>query len=153
MLHFEWFFLWCDTNLSYKNDNSVKESPAYCQSFFDGLLIVFMTDQQTDGPTDLCIKAPSRSLKNSSETICVAHSVQKRPNTSLAAKGALTHRLQHRTACKIQNGRQGVPKWQTGSGKVFNNLFLRFFHSSTPSMRKVGDGEKKKGKKIKDWWK
>ena len=31
-------------------------------------------------------------------------------NTSLAAKGALAHRLQLRTACKIQNGRQGAPK-------------------------------------------
>ena len=28
--------------------------------------------------------------------------------TSLAAKGALAHRLQHRTACKIQNVRWGV---------------------------------------------
>ena len=32
-------------------------------------------------------------------------------NTSLAAKGAIAHRLQCRTACKIQNGRQGAPKW------------------------------------------
>ena len=39
-------------------------------------------------------------------------------NTSLAAKGALAHRLQRRTSCKIQNGRQGAPKWSTGSGKV-----------------------------------
>ena len=31
-------------------------------------------------------------------------------NTSLAAQGALAHRLQRRTACKIQNGRQGAPK-------------------------------------------
>ena len=30
-------------------------------------------------------------------------------NTSLAAKGALANRLQRRTACKIQNGRQGAP--------------------------------------------
>ena len=36
-------------------------------------------------------------------------------NTSLAAKGALANRLQRRTACKIQNGRQGAPKWQRGS--------------------------------------
>ena len=35
-------------------------------------------------------------------------------NTSLAAKGALANRLQCRTACKIQNGRQGAPKWQGG---------------------------------------
>ena len=32
-------------------------------------------------------------------------------NTSLAAKGALAHRLQRGTACKIQNGRQGASKW------------------------------------------
>ena len=45
-------------------------------------------------------------------------------NTSLAAKGALTHRLQRRTACKIQNGCQGTPKWRTGSGKVSTPRFL-----------------------------
>ena len=39
-------------------------------------------------------------------------------NTSLAAKGALANRLQRRTACKIQNGRQGAPKCRTRSGKV-----------------------------------
>ena len=31
-------------------------------------------------------------------------------NTSLAAPGALAHRLQRRTTCKIQNGLQGAPK-------------------------------------------
>ena len=45
-------------------------------------------------------------------------------NTSLAAKGALAHRLQCRTACKIQNGCQGAPKWPTGSGKVYTPRFL-----------------------------
>ena len=39
-------------------------------------------------------------------------------NTSLAAKGALAHRLQRRTACKIQR-LPGGPKCQPGSGKVF----------------------------------
>ena len=34
-------------------------------------------------------------------------------NTSLAAPGALAHRLQRRTACKIQHGRQEAPKWTT----------------------------------------
>ena len=62
-------------------------------------------------------------------------------NTSLAAKGALANRLQRRTACKIQNGRQGAPKWQRGSGKVSNPRFLgilsNFFDPSTPSMRKI----------------
>ena len=45
-------------------------------------------------------------------------------NTSLAAKGALAHRLQRRTACKIQNGCQGAPKWRTGSGKVSTSRCL-----------------------------
>ena len=45
-------------------------------------------------------------------------------NTSLAAKGALANRLQRRTACRIQNGRQGAPKWQRGSGKVSTPRFL-----------------------------
>ena len=45
-------------------------------------------------------------------------------NTSLAAPGALAHRLQCRTACKIQNGRQGAPKWPTGSGKGSNPRLL-----------------------------
>ena len=45
-------------------------------------------------------------------------------NTSLAVKGALAHLVQRRTACKIQNGRQGAPKWTTGSGKVSIPGFL-----------------------------
>ena len=45
-------------------------------------------------------------------------------NTSQAAQGALAHRMQRRTACKIQNGRQGAPKWPTGSGKVSTPRFL-----------------------------
>ena len=57
-------------------------------------------------------------------------------NTSLAAPGALAHRLQRRTACKTQNGHQEAPKWSTG-----------FFDPSTPSMRKGDNGEKKMGKK------
>ena len=47
-----------------------------------------------------------------------------RKNTSLAAKGALANRLQRHTAYKIQNGRQGAPKWQRGSGKVSTPRFL-----------------------------
>ena len=49
---------------------------------------------------------------------------EKKENTSLAAKGALANRLQRRTAFKIQNGRQGAPKWQRGSGKVSTPRFL-----------------------------
>ena len=45
-------------------------------------------------------------------------------NTSLAAKGILAYRLQHGTASKIQNGRQGAPKWRTGSGKVSTPRFV-----------------------------
>ena len=74
-------------------------------------------------------------------------------NTSLAAKGPLAHRLQHCTACKIQNGQYGAPKWQTGSGKVstprffghFKQLSLnKFFDPCTPSMRKVEDEEEQR---------
>ena len=36
-------------------------------------------------------------------------------NTSLAESGALAHRLQQRTACKIQIGHQGARKLPTGS--------------------------------------
>ena len=50
--------------------------------------------------------------------------VKSEENTSLAAKGALANRLQRHTACKIQNGRQGAPKWQRGSGKVSTPRFL-----------------------------
>ena len=42
----------------------------------------------------------------------------KYKSTSLATKGALAHCLQLHTARKIQNGRQGAPKWLMGSGKV-----------------------------------
>ena len=57
----------------------------------------------------------------------------------------LAHRLQCRTALKIQNGRQWAPKWPSGSGKVSKQLSLnKFFDPSTPSMRKVDDEEEKK---------
>ena len=38
-------------------------------------------------------------------------------NTSLAAPGALTHRMQRHTARKIKNGHQGAPNWPMWSGK------------------------------------
>ena len=53
---------------------------------------------------------------------------------------------------KIQNGRQGAPKWPTGSGKgstprfwgaPVNFLEISFFDPSTPFMTKVDDGENK----------
>ena len=58
-------------------------------------------------------------------------------------------------ACKIQNGRQGAPKWRIGleiclpldfgcSKQLSRN---KFFDPSTPSMRNVDDGGKKKKEK------
>ena len=49
------------------------------------------------------------------------------PNTSLAAKGKLAHRLQRRTTCKIQNGRQWAQKWPTGSEKASTPRFGAFY--------------------------
>ena len=43
-------------------------------------------------------------------------------NTSLAEKGALAHRLQRRTACKIQYGRKGL----TGSTDRFLGIRSNF---------------------------
>ena len=40
--------------------------------------------------------------------------LESEANTSLAAEGGLAQHLQSRTACKIQNGRQGAPKWLMG---------------------------------------
>ena len=48
---------------------------------------------------------------------CSTSMVAIMKNTSLAAPGALAHRLQSRTIFQIQNGHQGAPKWQTGSGR------------------------------------
>merc|ERR1711954_296698 len=57
------------------------------------------------------------------------------------------------TTCKIQNGRQGAPKWQRGSGKVFGRskqlLLNKFFDPSTPSMRKGRDEKKREKKREK----
>ena len=62
------------------------------------------------------------------------------------------------TTSKIQNGCLGAPKWPTGSGKgsiprfwAASAYFLlsKFLDPSTPSMRKVDDGEKKEKKKEK----
>ena len=50
--------------------------------------------------------------------------IRSHKNTSLVAPGALAHRLQRRTACKIQNDRQGAPKWPTGSGKGSNPMLM-----------------------------
>ena len=55
---------------------------------------------------------------------CSENHIDNNQNTSLAAKGALAHRLQRRTTCKIQNGRQGAPKWPPGSGKGFDPRLL-----------------------------
>ena len=50
--------------------------------------------------------------------------VKKKKGIQAEPKGALAHRLQRRTACRIQNGRQGDPKWPTGSGKVSTTRIL-----------------------------
>ena len=47
-------------------------------------------------------------------------------NTSLAAQEALTHRLQRRATCKIQNGRQWV--WKD----ILSNWLNKCFDPSTP---------------------
>jgi len=52
-------------------------------------------------------------------------------------KGALAHRLQSRTACKIQNGRSR------------QLLLNKFFDPSTPSMRKGRDRGNRGGKREK----
>ena len=77
-------------------------------------------------------------------------------NTSVATPEELAYRLQHRTACYIQNGQQGAPKWQTGSGKGNNPKFLGT--PGAPSMRKrcngdmegekQGEGKKKERQKM-----
>ena len=41
--------------------------------------------------------------------------------------GALTHRLQRRSACKIKNGDQRAPKWVRGSGKGSNPRFMPIY--------------------------
>ena len=53
---------------------------------------------------------------------------------------------------KIQDGRQGAPKWPTGSGKGCIRRFLaallnKFFGPSTSSMRKGCDREEDEKKK------
>ena len=72
-------------------------------------------------------------------------------NTSLAAPGALTHRLQRRTACNAAPPASGP---QNGRGGLERCLHLdfglnKFFDPSTPSMRKGRDGGKKREKKKK----
>ena len=75
-------------------------------------------------------------------------------NTSLAAPGALPHRLQSGTACQIQNGNQGASKWPTVSAhpRIFaalNNFCQkRLIYPSTPSSKKGHDG--KKGEKRRE---
>ena len=54
---------------------------------------------------------------------------------------------------KIQNDRQGAPKWLMVSGKIFGRsrqLSLnKFFDPSSSSMKKVNNGEKKKKKDMR----
>ena len=77
--------------------------------------------------------------------------INNRRNTCLAAPGALAHRLQRRTACKIQNGRQGAPKWATGTGKGSIPRLLalssNFLDPSNSEKKKKKKEEKKRRKK------
>ena len=75
-------------------------------------------------------------------------------NTSLAAPWALAHRLQRRTACNTSPPAE--PKMADGVwhgvspsilGRSRQLSLNKFLDPSTPSMRKVDDGEKKKKKK------
>ena len=80
------------------------------------------------------------------------HSCFYSQNTSLAAKGALAHRLQHPKwppgGPKMVDGVwKGVSPWVFGRSKQL--LLNKFFDPITPSMRKVDDGEKKKEQKKK----
>ena len=80
-----------------------------------------------------------------------SHTCNFKINKSLAEKGKLAHRLQCRTACKIQNGRRGAPKWTTGSWKVSTPkqlLLNKFFDPSTPSMRKGNSGERRRKRRM-----
>ena len=75
-----------------------------------------------------------------------------RQNTSLAAKGALAHRLQRRTACTIKNSHQGAQNGRRGLERGLRSRQLslnKFFDPSAPSMRKVDDGEKKERKEFR----
>ena len=60
------------------------------------------------------------------------------------ALGPLAHHLQRRTAC------QRAPKWPTGSGHSKQLSLSKFFDPSTPSMRKVDDGEKEEEEKTNE---
>ena len=64
---------------------------------FWGILSNFCLISFFDPSTPSMRKGRNRGEKNGGEK-----------NTSLAAKGALAHRLQRRTAYKIQKGRQGL---------------------------------------------
>ena len=53
--------------------------------------------------------------------------------TSLAAKGALAYRLQHRTACKIKNGRQGAAQKTTTKVKSNNSMSYKMYSAGAYS--------------------
>ena len=56
---------------------------------------------------------PFRGIICCSEGLYAVQEGYIEENTSLAAPGALTHRLHRRTACLIQNGRWGLEICQT----------------------------------------
>ena len=71
--------------------------------YVDQLVTALQSDQAKH-----CTKIKNlekRADKHDTEQVCMVF------NASLSAPGVLAHSLQRRTACNIQNGRQGAPKW------------------------------------------
>ena len=54
------------------------------------------------------------------------------------------HSLTACNACKIQNGRQGAPKWPTGSRKVFGRSGQLLLNMRKGRDRGEKNGEKKR---------
>ena len=57
--------------------------------------------------TDNDNKSEYMGMKKNLLIVKLEDFTREEKNTSLAANGALAHRIQRRTACKIQNGRRG----------------------------------------------
>ena len=81
----------------------------------------------------------------------IDHNIIKDENACLVEPVALAHHLNHCTTCKIQNGRQGSKNGRQGLGfwAIHSTFFKLVFDLSTPSMRRVDDGEEEKRKKEK----
>ena len=98
------------------------------------------------------LKTTSKKINSKMKTVS---KMRRTLNTSLAAPGALAHRLQHHTAFRIPNSHQRDPKWLTlfGEGSTPKNLGTTvnfsmnvfFCYSSPPYMRntKIRDGHQR----------